>query len=177
MSVLCLAACGILNYPEYVRQLLTVAIVNLPQRRAERTQGRHTSNHVVNLLAPHGRRDDASIGHDGDIMTVWDSGQTCTRTSENVGPCFGLPMRGIWLIQKNCLRWARTTEAGFVGPEPSINFDFVSRHIADYNAISNCKSVHTYQTNMCSHLAPGYKNYPLENYFTVPLIITSRLPQ
>ena len=41
MSVLCLAACGILNYPEYVRQLLTVAIVNLPQRRAERAQGRH----------------------------------------------------------------------------------------------------------------------------------------
>ena len=26
MSVLYLAACGILNYPEYVRQLLTVAI-------------------------------------------------------------------------------------------------------------------------------------------------------
>ena len=55
---------------------------------------------------------------------------------------------------------------------PSINFDLVSRHIADYNAISNCKSVHTYQTNMCSHLAPGYKNYQLENYFTVPLLIT-----
>ena len=117
MSVLCLAACGILNYPEYVRQLLTVAIVNLPQRRAERARGRHgpakkikksrdatASNHVVNLLAPRGRRDGASIGHDGDIMTVCDSGQTRTRTSENKGPCFGLPMRGIRLIQKNCLR-------------------------------------------------------------------------
>ena len=42
MSVLGLAACGILNYPEYVRQLLTVAIVNLPQRRAERAQGRQS---------------------------------------------------------------------------------------------------------------------------------------
>ena len=27
---------------------------------------------------------------------------------------------------------------------------------------------------MCSHLAPGYKNYPLENYFTVPLLITHK---
>ena len=152
MSVLCLAACGILNYPEYVRQLLTVAIVNLPQWRAECAQGRESgaccgrlygeqnmrtdtsrarrgcvnkeqsmawppqqgvndtaaastaSNHVVNLLAPSGRRDDASIGHDGDIMTVCDSGQTCTRTSENKGPHFGIPMRDICLIQKNCLR-------------------------------------------------------------------------
>ena len=59
-------------------------------------------------------------------------------------------------------------------PEPSIYFDLVSRHIADYNAISNCKSVHIYQTNMCSHLALGYKNYPLKNYFTVPLLITHK---
>ena len=108
MSVLCLAACGILNYPKYVRQLLTVTIVNLPQWRAEQVAAASTaSNDVVNLL-------------------------------------------------------------------PSINFDLVSRHIADYNAISNCKLVHTYQTNMCSHLAPGYKNYPLENYFTVPLLITHK---
>ena len=42
MSVLGLAAFGILNYPEYVRQLLTVAIVNLPQRRAEHAQGRQS---------------------------------------------------------------------------------------------------------------------------------------
>ena len=42
MSVLGLAACGIVNYLEYVRQLLTVAIVNLPQRRAERAQGRQS---------------------------------------------------------------------------------------------------------------------------------------
>ena len=146
MSVLCLAACGILNYPEYVRQLLTVAIANLPQRRAERAQGCQSgacrsrlkceqnmrtdtsrarrgcvnkeqsmawppqqgvndtaaastaSNHVVNLLAPRGRCDDASIGHDGDILTVCDSGQTRTCTSENAGPCFELPMRGIRLI-------------------------------------------------------------------------------
>ena len=103
MSVLGLAACGILNYPEYVRQLLTVAIANLPQRRAERAQGRHASNHVVHLLAPRGRRDSASIGHDGDIMIVGDSGQTRTHTSENKGPHFGLLMRGIRLIQKNCL--------------------------------------------------------------------------
>ena len=32
----------ILNYPEYVRQLLTVAIVTLPQRRVERAQGRQS---------------------------------------------------------------------------------------------------------------------------------------
>ena len=42
MSVLGIAACGILNYPESVRQLLTVAIVTLPQRRAERAQGRQS---------------------------------------------------------------------------------------------------------------------------------------
>ena len=45
MSVLGLAAFGILNYPEYVRQLLriiTVAIVTLPQRRGERAQGRQS---------------------------------------------------------------------------------------------------------------------------------------
>ena len=42
MSVLGLAAFGILNYPEYVRQLLTVSIVNLPQQRPERTQGRRS---------------------------------------------------------------------------------------------------------------------------------------
>ena len=42
MSVLGLAAFGILNYPKYVRQLLTVAIVTLPQWRAERTQGRQS---------------------------------------------------------------------------------------------------------------------------------------
>ena len=36
LSVLGLAACVILNYPEYVRQLLTIAIVNLPQQLAER---------------------------------------------------------------------------------------------------------------------------------------------
>ena len=79
MSVLGLAAFGILNYPEYVRQLLTVAIVNLPQRREERAGTPRThkknrdataSNHVVNLL-------------------------------------------------------------------PSINFDLVSCHIANYNTISN----------------------------------------
>ena len=133
------------------------------------------STHVVNLLAPRGRRDGASVGHDGDILTVCDSGQTCTCISQNAGPRFGLPMSGIRLIQKNCLRSARTTETDFVGPEQSINFDLVSRHIADYNAISNCKSLHTYQTNMCSHLAPGYKNYPLKNYFTVPLLITHKI--
>ena len=104
MSVLGLAAFGILNYHEYVRQLLTIAIVNLPQRQAERAQGRHSSNHVANLLAPRGTRDDASIGHDGDIMTMCDNGQTRTHTSENVGPCFRLWMRGIWLIHKNYLR-------------------------------------------------------------------------
>ena len=116
MSVLCLAACGISNYPEYVRQLLTVAIVNLPQRRVERVQERQrpvkkkksrdaaTSNYVVNLLAPRGRCDSASIGHDGDIMTVCDSGQTRTRTSENKGPRFRLLMHGIRLIQKSYLR-------------------------------------------------------------------------
>ena len=119
MSVLGLSAFGILNYPEYVRQLLRIinrchckfaSTVSRARRdaRAERAAAASTaSNHVVNLL-------------------------------------------------------------------PSINFDLVSRHIADYNAISNCKSVHTYQTNMCSHLAPGYKNYPLENYFTVPLLITHK---
>ena len=119
MSVLGLAAFGILNYPEYVRQLLRIingchcnfaSMASSARRhnRAERAATASTaSNHVVNLL-------------------------------------------------------------------PSINFDLVSRHIADYNAISNCKSVHTYQTNMCSHLAPGYKNYPLENYFTVPLLITHK---
>ena len=69
---------------------------------------------------------------------------------------------------------ASTASNHVVNLLPSINFDLVSRHIADYNAISNCKSVHTYQTNMCSHLAPGYKNYPLENYFTVPLLITHK---
>ena len=175
MSVLGLAACGILNYPKYVRQLLTVVTVNLPQQRAERIAAASTtSNHVVNLLAPRGRRDGASIGHDGDILTVCDSGQTRTRTSENAGPCFGLPMRGIRLIQKNCLQRARTTETGFVGPKPSIHFNLVSRHIADYNVISNWKSVHTDQTNMCSHLASGYKNYPFKNYFTVPLLITHK---
>ena len=136
MSVLGLAACGILNYPEYVRQLLRIinrchcnfasttsraragtlerSAPRPPQWRAKRADGHEQSaprplqrNHVVNLL-------------------------------------------------------------------PSINFDLVSRHIADYNAISNCKSIHIYQTNMCSHLAPGYKNYPLENYFTVPLLITHK---
>ena len=101
MSVLGLAACGILNYPEYVRQLLR--IIN----RCDCKFASTASNHMVNLL-------------------------------------------------------------------PSINFNLVSHHIADYNAISNCKSVHTSQTNMCSHLAPGYKNYPLKNYFTVPLLITHK---
>ena len=73
--------------------------------RVERVAAASTaSNHVVNLLAPRGRRDGASIGQDGDIMTVCDSGQTRTRTSENKGPRFGLPMRGIRLIQKNYLR-------------------------------------------------------------------------
>ena len=113
MSVLGLAAFGILNYPEYVRQLLRIINSCLNGEESTRRDARAehaaatstASNHVVNLL-------------------------------------------------------------------PSINFDLVSRHIADYIAISNCKSVHTYQTNMCSHLAPGYKNYPLENYFTVPLLIT-----
>ena len=128
MSVLGLAACGILSYPGYVRQLLRIinrchckfastasrARAGTPERsacmdaRAEHAAAASTaSNHVVNLL-------------------------------------------------------------------PSINFDLVSRHIADYNGISNCKSVHTYRINMCSHLAPGYKNYPLENYFTVPLLITHK---
>ena len=119
MSVLGLAAFGILNYPEYVRQLLRIinrchcniaSMVSRARRdaRAKRAAATSTaSNYVVNLL-------------------------------------------------------------------PSINFDLVSRHIADYNVISNCKSIHTYQTNMCSHLAPGYKNYPLENYFTVPLLINHK---
>ena len=119
MSVLGLATFGILNYPEFVRQLLRIInsfhcnFASTASRarwdaRAERAAVASTaSNYVVNLL-------------------------------------------------------------------PSINFDLVSRHIVDYNAISNCKSVHTYQTNMCSHLAPGYKNYPLENYFTVPLLITHK---
>jgi len=42
VSVLGLAAFGILNYPEYVKELLTVAIVTLPQWRAERAQGRQS---------------------------------------------------------------------------------------------------------------------------------------
>jgi hypothetical protein len=119
VSVPGLAACGILNYPEYVRQSLRVinrchckfaSMASRARRdaRAERVAAASTtSNHVVNLLS-------------------------------------------------------------------SINFDLVSRHIADYNAISNCKSIHTYQTNMCSHLALGYENYPLENYFAVPLLITHK---
>ena len=70
---------------------------------------------------------------------------------------------------------ASTASNHVVNLLPSINFDHVSHHIADYNAISNYKSVHIYQTNMFSHLAPGYKNYPLENYFTVPLLITHKI--
>ena len=69
---------------------------------------------------------------------------------------------------------ASTASNHVVNLMPSIIFDLVSCHIADYNAVSNCKFVHTYQTNMCSHLAPGYKNYPLKNYFTVPLLITHK---
>jgi len=119
VSVLGLAAFGILNYPEYVRQLLriinschcnfasTASRARRDARAEHATAASTASDHVVNLL-------------------------------------------------------------------PSINLDLVSRHIADYNAISNCKSVHTYQTNMCSHLASGYKNYPLENFFTVPLLITHK---
>ena len=42
MSVLGLAAFGILNYPEYVRQLLTISTVTLPQQRVERAQGRQS---------------------------------------------------------------------------------------------------------------------------------------
>jgi hypothetical protein len=49
MSVLGVAACGILNYPEYVRQLLTVAIVNLPQWQAKRAQGRQSGAHRSRL--------------------------------------------------------------------------------------------------------------------------------
>ena len=76
-----------------------------PQRGAEHAAATSTSSeHVVNLLAPRGRRNGASIRHDGDILTVCDSVQTCTHTSENAGPRFGLPMHGIWLIHKNCLR-------------------------------------------------------------------------
>ena len=129
-----------------------------PQCREKRTDRREQSAPrppqqratTFNLLEPHGRCDDASIGHNGDIMIVCDSGQTRTRTSENKGPCFGLLMRGIRLIQKNYLRWDGTTKTGLCGPEPSINFDFVSPQIAEYNTISNCKSIRTYQTNMCS---------------------------
>ena len=90
------------------------------------------------------------------------------------GPTFWASDAWHTVDPKELFAMSQNNRPGFVGPEPSINFDLVSRHIADYNAISNCKSVHTYQTNMCSHLAPGYKNYPLENYFTVPLLITHK---
>ena len=119
MSVLGLAACGILNYPEYVGQLLR--IINRCHCKFASTASR-------------ARRD----------------------------------------TRAECAAAASTASNHVVNLLPSTNFDLVSRHIADYNGISNCKSVHNYQTNMCSHLAPGYKNYPLENYFTVPLLITHK---
>ena len=93
-----------------------------------------------------------------------------------------MPLQICLNVEKSVRRDARAKRAAgasmasnhVVNLLPSINFDHVSHHIADYNAISNYKSVHIYQTNMFSHLAPGYKNYPLENYFTVPLLITHK---
>ena len=40
------------------------------------------SNHVVNLLAPSGRRDDAYIGHDGDILRMQVIGGTCYQSRD-----------------------------------------------------------------------------------------------
>ena len=96
MSVLGLAAFGILNYPEYVRQLLRIintwycnftSTASRARRdaRAERAAATSTaSNHVVNLL-------------------------------------------------------------------PSINFDLVSRHIADYNTISIIANLFTPIKLICVH--------------------------
>ena len=75
MSVLGLAACGILNYPEYVRQLLTVAIVNLPQRRAERTQGRKSGACRSRLNGEHNAWTDASRARCGRLNDEQPCGQ------------------------------------------------------------------------------------------------------
>ena len=105
---------------------------------------------------------------------VCDMQQTSHMYIRERGPTFRVSDAWHTVDPKELFAMSQNNRPGFVGPEPSTNFDLVSRHIADYNAISTCKSVHTYQTNMCSHLARGYKNYPLENYFTVPLLITHK---
>ena len=53
---------------------------------------------------------------------------------------------------KELFAMSQNNRPGFVGPEPSINFALISRHITDYNVISNCKSVH------CNELFAMKKN-------------------
>jgi hypothetical protein len=67
MSVLGIAACGILNYPEYLRQLLIVPIVNLPQRRAERAQGCQSGARRSRLNGEQNARTDVSRARRGHL--------------------------------------------------------------------------------------------------------------
>ena len=75
MSVLGLAARGILNYPEYVRKILTVAIVNLPQRRAERAQGCQSGARRDRLNGEKNTRTNASRAPHGRLNSEQPRGQ------------------------------------------------------------------------------------------------------
>ena len=75
MCVLGVATCGILNYPEYVGQLLTVAIVNFPQRRAERAQGRQSGARRGHLNGEQNARTDVSRARCGRLNGEQPRGQ------------------------------------------------------------------------------------------------------